>query len=124
MENSYARGNGQKYEHQFCVMLESGPNKGIRNYVWASEDQIKKAVDYIGEHILEKGIKDSTGEKGFVVYPTQGFSFFANFTKGKMGSLEISVEDFGMAEPEEVANAITDRCGLPPAFVGYKSFLL
>jgi hypothetical protein len=33
--------NGQRCEYQYCVIPNQGKDKGIRQYVWASEEQIR-----------------------------------------------------------------------------------
>jgi len=43
----YIDEKGRKYEVQYCIILREGKDAGIRQYVWASEEDIMEVLKLI-----------------------------------------------------------------------------
>lgn len=107
----YIDKKGQKCEYQYCVVLREDEDKGIKHYVWVSEEQIQNIFDSCkfdnnGEVFMHMGhiAGQNKGEKADEVY----------FNKKKISSLEIR------AENQETANKCAEYFKLPLPFPDYE----
>lgn len=41
---------GKCYEVQYCVILNQGPDKGLKHYVWVSKEQVKNAMKILDDN--------------------------------------------------------------------------
>jgi len=88
-------------KYQFCVRLQNGQNNDLNHYVWASENQLKNAIEGIKSKINPL---DAVGESKF---------YRCLYGEG-IGSLKIN------AMNEEDANDLARELGLPQPFVKRK----
>ena len=84
---AYVDEKGQRYEFQYCVVLGNKDN-GMRHYVWASEEEIRNAMD----EIIERS-PSLVGNELF--YRDEQYE--AKFNPKRIGSLEIKAKDFESA---------------------------
>ena len=106
----YVDKNGQKCEYQYCIVLTEGKDAGLKHYVWASEKQIRKAMDILVDE-LDAIPLDGSNFEGLLRKPP---NISACFNKEKIGSLEFYVNN------EPLANFVAEETGLPLPFACVK----
>lgn len=96
--------------YQYCVELTEGKDAGLEHYVWASEKQIRKAMDILMDELDTIPLEGSNFEGLFRKHP----NIIACFNKEKIGSLKFLV--YG----KYLANFVAKETRLPLPFPKYK----
>lgn len=92
-------------EVQYCVVLEEGPDKGLKHYVWASKEQIKEAM-----RVLEDNADNLSLDCIVETTVFKHFNTIAYFDKYKIGSLIFSVYN------RDLGNWVAGETKLPLPF--------
>ena len=80
---------GNSYETQYCIVLNSKEDKGIKHYFWASKEQIKKAFRNLKSEYDPLDEEEKFFEGKFL----KGKDFKARFGPSRLGSLSIETDN-------------------------------
>lgn len=89
----YIDEKGQRYEVQYCVILNKGFDRRLKHYFWASKEQIKNAMDEIRERSSFVNCKELCYNYKEGVYEGK-----VRFNPSRLGSLVIETNNLKSAE--------------------------